>query len=198
MMSRLNRRDVLGVGLTGAAALTLPSFLAQSGSPAYSALLDDAPDDPFRDWFGIDEKTIAKVMAELMSGGADFADVYFQHSRSNSVRMEDGLVSSASTNIDQGVGLRVVIGDQVGYAFTEDLTLESMLGAARTAAAIAKGNNQSAPPQRFTLGNTPSFYKANVPWDQVGIDAKLPLLFRAESLTRELDPAIKKIGVDRR
>ena len=74
-------------------------------------------------------------LAELMSGGADFADIYFQHTRSNSVRMEDGLISSASTNIDQGVGLRVVIGDQVGYAFTEDLTLESMLGAARTAAA---------------------------------------------------------------
>jgi|JI6StandDraft_1071083.scaffolds.fasta_scaffold23951_2 TldD protein len=194
-MSRLTRRNVLGVGLTGAAALTLPSYLALSGSPARAALLEDAPDDPFRDWFGIDETTIARVMAELMSGGADFADIYFQHTRSNSVRMEDGLISSASTNIDQGVGLRVVIGDQVGYAFTEDLTLESMLGAARTAAAIAKGNNTSPSPKRFSLSKTPSFYQANVPWDQVGIDAKLPLLFRAESITRELDPAIKKIGV---
>nr|MCU0711392.1 TldD/PmbA family protein [Pirellula sp.] len=194
-MSRFTRRDVLGAGLTGAAALTLPSFLANTGRNAHAALLDDAPEDPFLDWFGIDESVIAKVMAELMSGGADFADVYFQHTRSNSVRMEDGLVSSASTNIDQGVGLRVVIGDQVGYAFTEDLTLESMLGAAKTAAAIAKGNNSQPAPQRFSLNKIPSFYQANVPWDQVGIDAKLPLLFRAESLTREVDPAVKKIGV---
>ncbi len=152
-MSRINRRDMLGVSFSGAAALTLPSFLASSPSLAHAALLDVGPDDPFFTWFGIDEAMIAKVMAEMMAGGADFADVYFQHSRSNSVRLEDGLVSSASTGIDQGVGLRVVVGDQVGYAFTEDLTLESMLGAARTAAAIAKGSNKAIAPQRFSLGD---------------------------------------------
>jgi TldD protein len=194
-MSRFNRRDMLGVGLSGAAALTLPTYLANSGKLAQAALADDAPADPFLDWFGIDERAIAKVMAELMSGGADFADIYFQHTRSNSVRLEDGLVSSASTGIDQGVGLRVVLGDQVGYAFTEDLTLESMLGAAKTAAAIAKGNNKAVAPQRFSSGKTHSFYQVNVPWDQVGIDAKLPLLLRAESMTRELDQSVKKIGV---
>jgi TldD protein len=194
-MQRYSRRDVLGLGITGVAALTLPIFLANSGGPAYASLLNDAPDDPFRDWFGIDESTIAKVMAELMSGGADFADVYFQHTRSNSIRMEDGLISSASTNIDQGVGLRVVVGDQVGYAFTEDLTLESMLGAAKTAAAIAAGSHRAVPPQRFAIGKTPSYYQAIVPWDQVGIEAKLPLLLRAETMTRELDPAVKKVGV---
>ena len=59
--------------------------------------------------------------------------------------MEDGLISRASTSIDQGVGLRVVVGDQVGYAFTEDLTLDSMLGAAQTAAAIAQGTPITAP-----------------------------------------------------
>lgn len=194
-MSRIHRRDMLGASLTGVAALSLPISFAGSGTIARAALLDDSPADPFLDWFGIDEKVIAKVMAEMMAGGADFADVYFQHSRSNSVRLEDGLVSSASTGIDQGVGLRVVVGDQVGYAFTEDLTLESMLGAARTAAAIAKGSNRAVAPQRFAMGKTHSFYHANVPWDQVGIDSKLPLLLKAESLTRDLDPAVKKIGV---
>jgi TldD protein len=72
-MSRFNRRDMLGVGLSGAAALTLPTYLANSGKLAQAALADDAPADPFLDWFGIDERAIAKVMAELMSGGADFA-----------------------------------------------------------------------------------------------------------------------------
>jgi TldD protein len=193
-MKKISRRNLLRSGASGAAALSLPFFLSRSSNFAM-ALTDNTPDDPFRDWFGIDEEMIAKVMAVLTADGADFADVYFQHSRSNSVRMEDGLVSSASTSIDQGVGLRVVVGDQVGYAFTEDLTLESMLGAAKTAAAIAKGSNRAQPPQRFSLGNSPSFYQAKVAWDQVGIDDKLPLLFRAESMTRELEPAVQKIGV---
>jgi TldD protein len=173
----------------------LPFSDAGSGADAQTDLIDDSTADPFSDGFGIDEAMLAKVMAEMMAAGADFADVYFQHLRSNSVRLEDGLVCAASTGIDQGVGLRVVVGDQVGYAFTEDVTLESMLGAARTAAAIAKGSHRPIPPQRFQLGKTHSFYQTSVPWDQVGISAKLPLLQRTESMTRDLDSAIKKIGV---
>lgn len=175
--------------------MSSPRSFVQPESLGSSGWTEDTPADPFLDWFGIDECVIGKIIAEMMAGGADFADVYFQHTRSNSVRLEDGLVSSASTGIDQGVGLRVVVGDQVGYAFTEDLTFESMLGAARTAAAIAKGSNRAIAPQRFSLGQTHSFYHANVPWDQVGIDAKLPLLWRAETMVRDLEPAVKKIGV---
>jgi TldD protein len=73
------------------------------------------------------------------------ADLYFQHARSSSVTMEDGLISRAATSVDQGVGLRVVVGDQTGYAFTEDLSLPAMLAAARTAASIAHGVQPAAP-----------------------------------------------------
>lgn len=194
-MTRFNRRDWLKTSVASSALLTVPGFLLTNGSLMSAASLEESPDDPFRDWFGIDESMIARVMAELMAGGADFADVYLQHSRSNSIRMEDGLISAATTGVDQGVGLRVVMGDQVGYAFTEDLTLESMLGAAKTAAAIAKGNNRSLPPQRYALGSGPSFYNIQVPWDQVGIDAKLPLLKQVEALTRSREQAVKKVGV---
>jgi len=137
--------------------MSLPFSQPSSDELTAAAWGDDAPLDPFAAWFGIDEAVIAKVMGEMMAWGADFADVYFQHSRSNSVRLENGLVSAASTGIDQGVGLRVVVGDQVGYAFTEDVTLKSMLGAARTAAAIANSGQRTIPPQRFSLGRTNSF-----------------------------------------
>ncbi|MCA9150158.1 MAG: TldD/PmbA family protein [Planctomycetales bacterium] len=192
---KVTRRDLLKSGMAGAAVMTLPCFLATSGTLMSAATLDETPDNPFQDWFGIDEAIIAKVMAELMAGGADFADIYLQHSRSNRISLEDGLISRASTAIDQGAGLRVVMGDQVGYAFTEDLTLESMIGAAKTAAAIAKGANHALPPQHFALGKRPGYYTIELPWDQVGIAAKLPLLRRAEELTRAHDPAVKKVSV---
>jgi TldD protein len=96
-------------------------------------------------FFSVDEPTIARVMSELTARGADAADLYFQHSRDNSITMEDGIISRASSSVDQGVGLRVVVGDQTGYAFTEDLSLEAMLAAARTAASIAHGSKVVAP-----------------------------------------------------
>ena len=67
-------------------------------------------------WFSVDQPTIARVMAELTARGADAADLYFQYSRDNSITMEDGIISRASSSVDQGVGLRVVVGEPIPRA----------------------------------------------------------------------------------
>jgi TldD protein len=190
------RRDLLHGTATGLAALSMPTFLASCAKQGIQPLASgtETPGNPFQLWFGIDEATIRRVMTELSARGADAADLYFQHTRSNSIRMEDGLISEAAASIDQGVGLRVVVGDQVGYAFTEDLTLESMLGAARTAAAIAQGV-AVAPSQTFQYGETGAFYRIAVPWADVGIDQKLPIVEKAAALAKAGDPAIDKVSV---
>jgi len=187
------RRGILQGSAAGLATLSMPGFLAGCAKTGAHATMA-TPDNPFQQWFGIDEATIRRVMTELTSRGADHADLYFQHSRSNSVRLEDGLISQANASIDQGVGLRVVIGDQVGYAFTEDLTLQAMLGAAQTAAAIAQGSPVS-PAATFQYGSGGSFYEIAVPWSEVGIHTKLPILERAAELAKAGDPAIDKVSV---
>lgn len=57
----------------------------------------------------------------------------------------DGAVNNSYSNIDYGVGVRVLIGDQSGYAYVENITLEDMLKAARTAARIASANKGNKP-----------------------------------------------------
>lgn len=54
--------------------------------------------------------------------------------------LQDGAVNRASSNIDFGMGVRVLAGDQTGYAYVENVTLDEMLKAARTAARIATGS----------------------------------------------------------
>ena len=141
----MKRREFIGRMAAGSAVLSMPVFLSGCGVQRATAIADPTPENPFMEWFGVDEATTARVMAELTANGADAADLYFQHSRTNFLTLEDGIVSSASSTIEQGVGLRVVIGDQTGYAFTEDLGLASMLAAARTAAAIASGSQVAIP-----------------------------------------------------
>ena len=109
--------------------------------------------------------------------------------------MEDGIVSRANSGISQGVGLRVVIGEQTGYAFTEDLTLESMLAAARTAAAIANGS-AIVPPQAYNPKRTGDLYTTELPWTDVGIDRKLPIVKRVDARARAGDPAVQKVSVN--
>lgn len=151
-------------------------------------------DHPFFIWFGIDTHIITRVLAELTARGADAADLYFQHSLDYSITMEDGIISRASSSVDQGVGLRCVVGDQTGYAFTEDLSLEAMLAAARTAASIAHGT-QTVPPVSYQGKQQANYYKIHQSWSDIRIDRKLPLIRRVDELARAADPAIEKVTV---
>ena len=190
----IKRRAFLGHMAAGSAIITMPGFLQGCGVQSATALGRATPDNPFMTWFGVDQATTARVMSELTASGADAADLYFQHSRTNSLTLEDGIVSNASSNIAQGVGLRVVVGEQTGYAFTEDLTQPSMLAAARTASAIASGNAAVAPRSFNPLGMG-DLYTTSVPWSDVGIEQKLPVLKFVEEKARSMDPAIEKVAV---
>ncbi|HEU0032172.1 MAG TPA: TldD/PmbA family protein [Kofleriaceae bacterium] len=192
-----NRRRFLHAAGAGTALLAMPQFLAgcSRNGASSTTLPATTPENPFLAWFGVDEAMLRRVMAELTSRGATHADMYFQHTRNNSIAMEDGIISQASSTIEQGVGLRVVVGDQVGYAFTEDLTEPAMLGAARTAAAIASGGG-SVKPEHFAYRDAAKgYYQIQVPWTEVGVDKKLPRIQKAEALVRAREPAVKKVTV---
>jgi TldD protein len=190
----MKRREFIGSMAAGSAILTMPAFLQGCGVQGATAVATATPDNPFMTWFGVDQATAARVMSELTAHGADEADLYFQHSRTNFLTLEDGIVSSANSGIQQGVGLRVVIGEQTGYAFTEDLTLPAMLAAARTASAIASGAAAVAP-QAFNPLGSGDLYTTAVPWSDVGIDQKLPVMKYVEQKAKSLDPAIEKVAV---
>ncbi|MBK9383683.1 MAG: TldD/PmbA family protein [Planctomycetes bacterium] len=145
-------------------------------------------------WFGVDRALCARVLAAALDRGGDYADLYFQHRRACSIHLEDGLISHASTSVDRGVGIRVVRGDQTGYAYSEDLELEPILHAAKTAAAIAAGNRAVEPPG-FGLRLSPDLYPIAEGWDQIELSRKLPLLSRIEGLAHARESAIVKVSV---
>ncbi len=84
-----------------------------------------------------------RVLGKALSKGGDFADLYFEHTISNSLGLEDKKVDRAYTSVNLGVGIRTVKGDQVGFGFTQELTEKSMMAAAAMAATIADGSGDS-------------------------------------------------------
>ncbi len=201
MSEPITRRKFLqNAATTATAVLSMPVFLEACGASINTAG-GTMPSElskgknPFIDIFGIDDGTLRRTLATLSARGADHADLYFQRSMSNSLRYQDGIVSQASTSIDLGVGLRCVVGDQTGYAYTEELTESAMHAAAQTAALIAHGKAVPGPQQirHRKLGG--GFYSTELPWRDVGIDKKLPIVRRVAELAERRDPAIKKVEV---
>ena len=93
----IKRRDFLGHVAAGSAIVTMPTFLTGCGVQQATQVVTPTPENPFMSWFGVDEAMITRVMTELTANGADTADLYFQHKRSNNLSMEDGIVSRANT-----------------------------------------------------------------------------------------------------
>jgi TldD protein len=56
--------------------------------------------------YGLDAGGIERVFGQIMTHSVDYADLYFQYSRSEGWSLEEGMVKSGSFNIDQGVGVR--------------------------------------------------------------------------------------------
>jgi TldD protein len=69
-----------------------------------------------------------------------------------------------------------------------------MLAAARTASAIASGS-RTVSPQSFTPKDMGGLYTTTVPWADVGIDQKLPVLKYIEVQAKAKDPAVDKVSV---
>ena len=91
--------------------------------------------------FGVDEGLFRAAFSTALSRGGDWADLYFEHTVSQSISLKDHSVDSAYTGISLGVGVRVVSGDQQGYAYTEDLSREAIVRAASSAALIAESTS---------------------------------------------------------
>ncbi|MHC4895308.1 MAG: TldD/PmbA family protein, partial [Planctomycetota bacterium] len=144
--------------------------------------------------FGVDREVIRRTLSTALERGADHADLYFQHRSGRSIGLEDGIVSRASTSVDRGVGVRVVVGDQTGYAYSERLEPEAMRNAARTAAAIADGGSAVAP-QALEAATHPLLYPLERGLDQVPALEKLPLVRQVEALARAASPEVEKVSV---
>ncbi len=115
------------------------------------------------------------MLRTALARGADDADLFFEHSGSTSVALSDGKVNRASTHVDLGVGVRVVVGDQVGYAYTEDLTERAMMQAAEVASEIARGNKQVSP-VALTERRLGDRYPAERPWEGVDLETRVAMV----------------------
>lgn len=145
----------------------------------------------YLDHFEVSPEMISQVISAAMAKGGDYADLFFEHKIYNSLALEDGEVNQAYSNVDFGVGIRVLKGDQTGFAFSEDLSLNAMLKAAKMAAIIASDNTTFNQPA-FNTPTTANYYKIQKKWEDVSVKDKVPYLKAANDKLFALDDKVIK------
>ena len=145
----------------------------------------------FFETLGLSERLLERCLGEALSAGGDFADLYFEAVTSTSLGMDEGIVKTASQGVSVGCGVRVLSGERTGFAYTDDLSPERLLKAARTAALIASGP-QTTRVAGFQETRTPQLYPIAGSSD-AEISAKLELIARADRAARAFDPRIVQV-----
>ncbi|MCS6775454.1 MAG: TldD/PmbA family protein [Chloroherpetonaceae bacterium] len=142
----------------------------------------------------IDEKTAERVIAAALSRGGDFAEVYGERTESIRIPMEENKIQGAETRISMGAGIRVIHGEKQGYAYSDDLSLESLLEAARVAAYIAEGG-YAAPPQPISRQTAPDYYPIRFAPSEADVRGKVQLVQRANAAAHAQDPRVRQVQV---
>ncbi len=148
----------------------------------------------FFDRYGLAQADVERYLATALSAGGDYADLYFEYQTSTSVSLDESMVKSATQGISVGCGVRVLAGDRTGYAYTDDLSSERILHAARTAALIATGPAKQ-PVVGLTDKPSRNLYPVPLPSVEAEVLAKVDLVQRADKAARAYDSRIHEVRV---
>src|SRR3954471_12557201 len=142
--------------------------------------------------YGLDAGGLERVFGQIMTHKVDYADLYFQYSRSEGWSLEEGIVKSGSFNIDQGVGVRAVAGEKTAFAYSDDISLTALTAAAQATRAIARqGADHRTQVSRRSDGR--SLYLPHDPLASLADEAKVALLEKIERYARSLDTRVTQV-----
>ncbi len=143
----------------------------------------------------LDKLMLQEVITTALANGGDFADVFVEHKRVTGIGCEDGKIERIHSGIEAGAGIRVISGEKTAYAYTNDLSREGLLEAARIVSHSVSGAKKSVsinfrrlePAARFTIEQMP---------DKVSTELKVQAVKRADRAARNVDKEkIKQVMV---
>jgi len=149
--------------------------------------------------FSLDERQLEQVFGKMLAHQIDYADLYFQYGRAESWSLEEGIVKSGSFSIDQGVGVRAVSGEKTAFAYSDDISLAALEGAALATRAIARqGGTQTVPmlnnkSRLLAQDKATHLYLPHDPIASLSASEKVALLERLERYARALDPRVTQV-----
>jgi TldD protein len=143
--------------------------------------------------FALGEGDLARTFGQILTHRVDYADLYFQYSRSEAWSLDEGIVKSGSFNIDQGVGVRAISGEKTAFAYSDDISARALGDAAGAVRAIAAAGQEGKFGRFQPSTASHALYVPNDPIASLPAEAKVRLLERVEGFARAADPRVVQV-----
>jgi TldD protein len=142
--------------------------------------------------FDLEMNKLERVFGVLGARRIDYADLYFQYTRSEGWSLEEGIVKSGSFNIEQGVGVRAVAGEKTAFAYSDEISFDALHDAAKATRAIAAAGQAKRIKSNVTKLPVP-LYRDLDPVASLESSQKVSLLEKIERKCRALDPRVTQV-----
>ena len=145
------------------------------------------------------EGLAGRAVARARAAGADHAEALIESGRRLTVRVAGGIVESLKHSATRGLGLRVIVGDRVGFVSSNDLGEDALEDLARHAVALARRSTPDPAnglPTATDLGDDPAPGELGLHDPAVAALDGTRLAAMAHALERAaigVDPRVKRV-----
>lgn len=141
----------------------------------------------------LNHSDIMRLLDMLGSRKIDYGDLYFLSGFYESWAIEDSIIKNASYHRDQGVGVRAIIGEKTGFAYTDQLALNRLEQSVLAANSITTLQTPIKITPLKTLENSLRYPSIN-PINGFYQDQKIALLRQVDQLARALDSRVTEVS----
>ena len=141
----------------------------------------------------LSHQDISHLLDMLSSRQIDFGDLYFLSGYYESWVLEDSIIKNASFHRDQGVGVRAVVGEKTGFAYTDQLSLNRLEQSVLAANSITKQQTPIVVTPFKTSKMVPMYASIN-PINSFSQEQKIALLRQVDQLARSIDKNVIEVS----
>ncbi|WP_031514899.1 TldD/PmbA family protein [Desulfofalx alkaliphila] len=143
----------------------------------------------------MDKKVLQQVLEAALSNGGDFADVFVEYKRGTGIGLEAGRIERVQSGYEAGAGIRVLSGENTSYGYTNDLSKEGLIEAAKLVSHAARGGKKDYNLDLTKLQPTVKFEFKKRP-EEIATEQKVEVVKAAERAARSVDDSkIKQVIV---
>ncbi len=140
-------------------------------------------------------ESIQRILSAALANGGELAEVYLENTESLRLVLDDRKLEQAVRGNDIGGGVRVFYGNTAAYAYTDDLSEEALIEAAKAAASAARGSNKPSLLVDLTQTPSPHSFGIDRPFEEMSTAAKANILRSMDEAARSVSSDVVQVGV---
>ena len=138
----------------------------------------------------VSKKLAIEVLNEALATGADYAEIFYEDSHGYSLSIENGKVETSTSQVANGVGLRLLKDNQCVYGYTNDLSKKGLVSLAQSLRSSFKGERKITV-EKLDMVRAKNRNPVINSYDNVSREEKIALVREGISAIEELkDPRI--------